>query len=117
MELNVLSNNGEVVRMQLKGEVVQTMLRAPDAMDQLLGNDAYSKRVILDMGGTVFLDSSGVGWLLLCNKRFRQAAGSLVIHSVPPLVMDMMKVMRLDRVFRIADDERSAIEQLAGGAV
>jgi anti-anti-sigma regulatory factor len=53
-----------------------------------------------------------MGWLLLCNKRFREADGRLVIHSVPPVVLDVMKVMRLDRVLKLAEDEVAALAML-----
>lgn len=115
MELNVLSTEGDLVRMELRGNVVQTTLRSPEPMGQLLGDGGYAKRVILGMADTSFVDSSGIGWLLSCNKRFRQSAGTLVIHSVPPIVLDMMKIMRLDQVFKIADDERAAQCQATGG--
>jgi anti-anti-sigma factor len=69
------------------------------------------------MGETTFLDSSGVGWLLGCNKRFRQGGGSMVLHTVPPIVLDMLKVMRLEQVLKIADDEPAAVSIMRGEPV
>jgi anti-anti-sigma factor len=113
MRLNIVSNDGGVVRVQAAGQITQGSLAAnPEPLAGLLGEGGYGRRVALGLAEATFLDSSGMGWLLLCNKRFREAAGRLVIHSVPPLVMDVIKVMRLDQVLKIADDETAALALL-----
>jgi anti-sigma B factor antagonist len=113
MQLNIVSNDGGVVRVQAAGQITQGALAAnPEPMGTLLGEGGYGRRVALGLAETTFLDSSGMGWLLLCNKRFREADGRLVIHSVPPVVLDVIKVMRLDLVLKIAEDEAAALAML-----
>jgi anti-sigma B factor antagonist len=113
MQLNIVSNDGGVVRVQAGGQITQGALAAnPEPLGVLLGEGGYGRRVALSLADATFLDSSGMGWLLLCNKRFREADGRLVIHSVPPVVLDVMKVMRLDRVLKLAEDEVAALAML-----
>ncbi len=115
MDITVLSEDPEVMRLLAKGQIVQSVLaNNPEPMSSVLGTTGFQRRVALSLADTTFIDSSGLGWLLGCNKRFRESGGALVIHSVPPIVQDVIRVMRLDRVLKIADDEKAAVA-LAGG--
>ncbi len=95
--------------LRLTGKVTGDDLRAAgcDPID-LFGADVYSKPLLIDMSGTDFLDSSGIGWLLEQHKRFRSGKGKLILHSVPPMVAKVMQLMSLNRVLQIADDEQTA---------
>jgi anti-anti-sigma factor len=109
-QLAILSSQDDVVRMQLSGQVGQAALpELSRQMEESLGPEPYRRKVLLDMAQTTFLDSSALGWFLGCNKQFREGAGILVLHSVAPVVLDVMRVMRLDRVLQIAEDERAAL--------
>lgn len=77
-----------------------------------LGEHAYQQRVLLDMGDVEMLDSSAVGWLLKCNKAFRDAGGQLVIHTVRPAARNVLKVLRVDQVLNVADSEAEAIRAI-----
>jgi anti-anti-sigma factor len=115
MRLSIVSNDGGggVVRVQAAGQITQGALAGnPEPMGPLLGEGGYGRRVALGLADATFLDSCGVGWLLLCNKRIREAAGRLVIHSVPPMILDVIKVMRLDQVLKIVEDEAAALAML-----
>jgi len=114
VKLTIVSDDGAVVRLRLLGPLNQSVLLGlPDPISSLLGTEAYAKKVIVDMREVEFVDSSGLGWLLACNKQFRNAHGRLVIHSLPPVVLDMMKVMGLERVLSIAADEQAALAMIS----
>ncbi len=114
MEILILSNDGEIVRLLIRGQVVQATLSSPEPLSEALGGNGYCRRVVLSLAETTFIDSSGIGWLLGCNKRFREGGGKLVIHSVPPIVLDMLRVMRLHEVLKVADDESGALAMIRG---
>lgn len=67
------------------------------------------RKIILDMSQTEFMDSSGIGALVSCLKMLRQAdiqAGKaepteLVLWSVNPQVVSILKMTNLDQVFNI----------------
>ncbi len=74
--------------------------------------DVYSRRVLLDLAGTEYIDSTGVSWLLTCHKRCREGGGKLVLHSLNPLVKQVLQVLKLDRVLHIADSADKARAEL-----
>ena len=113
MQLNIVSSDGAVSRLQVTGQITQGALASqPEPIGELLGEGAYARRVTLDLSEATFIDSTGLGWLLQCNKHFREAGGMLVIHSVPPVILDVVKVMRLDQVLKIVEDEAAATDAL-----
>lgn len=58
-------------------------------------------RVVLDLAGVEFVDSSGLGALIRMHKTF-EPQGRLVLCNVDPKVAQLFKVTRLERVFAIA---------------
>jgi anti-anti-sigma factor len=74
--------------------------------------DIYSRRVMFDLSGTDYIDSTGVSWILTCNKKCREAGGALVLHSINPLVKQVLGVLKLDRVLHIADNAEKARAEL-----
>ncbi len=115
MNLSIISDEGQVSRITLSGDVSQAHLSTADEpIGQLLGTDCYSGKVLLDMHGVEMIDSSGVSWLLSCDKKFRTAGGRLVLHSLSPFARDVLKVLNMHLVMSIADDERSASDLAQG---
>jgi len=117
LEVQVVSQEGNLVRMQAAGRLVHgTLAESPDPIGTLLGKDTFSRTVLLSLAQVTFIDSSGIGWLLGCRRRFREGGGKFVIHSVPPVVLDIMRVMKLEHVLRLAEDEDAALAMVQGGS-
>jgi anti-anti-sigma factor len=115
LEIKLVSREGTVVRLEAVGRLVHsTLAPRPDLIEKLLGNDAFAQTVLLSLEGVDFMDSSGIGWLLACRKQFREGGGSLVVHSVPVQVLDVIRVMRLGHVLRLAKDESAALAMAQG---
>ena len=115
MKLTVHSDNGEVLHLRVAGRIVMaTVGDQADVIPNLLDQRGYGRRVLLDLSEAEYIDSGGVSWLVISNKRFNEAGGKLVIHSVSIVVLDIFKMMRLDRVFNLADDEPAALALLQG---
>lgn len=110
MKLSVVCDEGDVLRLQASGRITQERLSSDsDRMGELLGTGGYRRKVVLGLADVDFIDSSGIGWLLRCQKRFREADGKLVIHSVVPMVSEILKMLRLHLVFQMADNESAAL--------
>jgi anti-sigma B factor antagonist len=109
MRLALVSDAGACAKLRLAGQVTQESL-APgaDLFIDALGDDVYARKVLVDLTEAEFIDSSGVGWLLNCHKKFRQAGGGLFLHSIPPLVYRTLQVLRMDMVLKLAKDEAEA---------
>ena len=102
MKLSIAQDDGQCVRIAVQGRVTQREL-APlaEPLQDLLGPKGYSRQVRLDLSDTNYLDSSGVGWLLICHKRIRQAGGSLTLQAPHPIVANVLRVLNLEKVFDI----------------
>ena len=115
MELEKVSDDGNVLRLKAKGCVKQSAATVElEPLGALLGERGYGRKVLLDLSEADFVESSGLSWLLVCHKRFRQAGGKVVLHSVPVVVMQVLQVLSLDRAFDMADDDSAALGILKG---
>jgi len=102
MKLSLATDDGQRMCVAVTGEVTQrdiNPLREPLA--ELLGPSGYGRQVRLDLSDASYIDSGGVGWLLTCHKRMRQAGGKLTLYSPHPIVANVLKVLKLEKVFEI----------------
>ncbi|OHB81672.1 MAG: hypothetical protein A2V98_06875 [Planctomycetes bacterium RBG_16_64_12] len=83
-------------------------------MRQLLDNRGHPPAVVLSLAKTPFIDSSGLSWLVTTHRRFCEAGGKLVLHSTPPTLLDLLKMMRLELALNLADDESAALRAIRG---
>jgi anti-anti-sigma factor len=115
MKLCVLSDDGDAVSVEIAGKVTQAKASPfDDPLGELLGSDGYGRDVLLDMSQVEVLDSSGIGWLLTCQKRFREAGGALVLHSLSPMSRNVIKVLNMHAVFKMASSGEEALRMLEG---
>jgi anti-anti-sigma factor len=93
----------------VSGEVREDDVSRPrDPLEALLGARSYGRQVLLDLSGVEAIDSSGIAWLVRRQRHMRQSGGELILHSASPPVSQILKKLRMDRVFSIADDRESA---------
>jgi len=71
---------------------------------------------LLSMADLPVLDTRRIGWLLAAHRRFDEAGGRLVLHSVRLQAQESLEFLRLDRVLHIAKDEAAALESLRPSA-
>ena len=79
-----------------------------DPLAERCGNDIYKERVIIDMSGSDYIDSSGVGWLVSSHKKFVTAGGCLALHSFQPEVKKTFAVLRMEYVLNLCEDQERA---------
>lgn len=63
--------------------------------------DSRCKEVVVDLQEVRFIDSSGVGVLLHIQRKAMGESRPLVLHGVRPAVQQVIRLLRLDRVFLI----------------
>ena len=63
--------------------------------------DPHLKEVILDFADTYFIDSSGIGALVICHKLCVAKSAQLRLVNVPSQVMMALSLTELDKVFLI----------------
>ncbi len=75
--------------------------------------DQGEHRAVLDMGEVEFVDSTGLGAVLSLLKRL-PPGGNLVLCGCRPAVLELLRLTRLDRVFRTFGAESEAVASFSG---
>ncbi len=69
---------------------------------------AGRRRIVVDLGATSFMDSSGLGALIGCLKSARQAEGDLRIAAPNEQVSMVLRLSNVDRILRSYDSAAEA---------
>lgn len=102
-----------VIRPQ--GEV--DVYTAPTLKEHLLGAfDSGRTRMVIDLSGVGFLDSSGLGVLVGALKRANEASGALRIVCSSDPILKIFRLTGLDAVFAIDPDIDSATSAIFSDA-
>ncbi|MBK4735399.1 STAS domain-containing protein [Noviherbaspirillum pedocola] len=80
------------------------------AMQELIGRG--EKRLVLDLEGVDFMDSSGLGAMVSVLKALG-GTGALAVCNVRGGVLSLFKLTRMDKVFAIADTREDALRRAA----
>jgi anti-sigma B factor antagonist len=75
--------------------------------------NAGNKRIVLDLAGVDFIDSSGLGAIVSSLKSIGDD-GDLVISGINDTVMTLFRLTRMNRVFQIFSTEEEALKALSG---
>jgi anti-sigma B factor antagonist len=79
-----------------------------DAVHKLV--EQGQKKIILNLAGVDYIDSSGVGELVGCYTTVRKAGGELKLLNLTQKVQDVLHVTKLYTVFDVRDDEFKAVK-------
>ncbi|MDB5282503.1 MAG: anti-sigma-factor antagonist [Bacteroidota bacterium] len=74
--------------------------------------EAGSKKVLFNMAGMKFINSTGLGMLLTALSKTRNAGGEVALCSLPDQMKKLLQMTKLESVFNTRPDEESAIEFL-----
>ena len=72
-------------------------------------------RILLNLAGVQYIDSSGLGALVSAYTSARKADGELKLVNLPEKVDNLMQVTKLYTVFDIKNDEAAAVKSFARG--
>ena len=103
VELNVSSRSqGDHVVVTAAGEI--DLYTAPKLQADLAGiiDATPAARVVIDMSGVEFCDSTGMNVLLSALRQVRERGGELELAAPRPAVMKILQVTGLDTVFTIS---------------
>jgi anti-sigma B factor antagonist len=110
MEIMVDTREGGVAVLRLEGRL--DMLSAADVKQRIAQTvEGGHRRLVVDLGGVGFLDSSGLGALIGGLKAARLAGGDLRIARPSEQARMILELTTLDRVLRPYD----SVEEAAGG--
>jgi anti-sigma B factor antagonist len=109
-ELNIGKRQaGDVVILDLNGEVrigdSATALRS--AIRGLVAGG--NKKILLNLGGVKYIDSSGIGELIANYTTVGRDGGQLKLLNLTEKVQDLLVITKLLTVFDVYDEESEAL--------
>lgn len=81
--------------------------------DILRVTDNSNSKIIIDLRGIEYIDSSGFGCFLTVMKASRSNYGIMKFANPEPRVMDLFKTLHLHTVFQIYDDLENCVRSFS----
>ncbi len=72
-----------------------------------------TKKIVIDLGGVSYLDSTGIGELVGAYTNAYNAEAVVKLSSLPDKIYDLLQITRLVTVFEIHKDEAAAIQSFS----
>jgi anti-sigma B factor antagonist len=66
-----------------------------------LVDEEHRQSVLLDFTKVRYLSSQAIGMIIGLQKKLSQSQGSLELSGVSPQLMQLLKITKLDRIFKI----------------
>lgn len=90
-----------------------TVPQLRDGLQRLV--DAGDRQVVVDMAGVGFMDSSGLGTLVVMFRSLRDVGGRLCLAAVRPAVHSILRITSVDRVIDVYDNVQAAEAEVPSG--
>jgi anti-sigma B factor antagonist len=68
---------------------------------------------VIDLGSIQYMQSSDIGVLITLKRRIDARKGKVVLVNVDPFIYDILRTMRIDKLFTIAPDLTAALKALS----
>ena len=100
MEINAKSVDRNLL-LELSGEIDHHSARNTMREMELAVDAALPKKLVLDMTGVTFMDSSGIALILRAQQRMRLLDGSLLVCHVPEQAKRVLDAAGIGRLVTI----------------
>jgi len=114
MEITEAEEEG-IVDLRLSGEID---LHASPKLRERLHEIAQreTSALVIDFSGVAYIDSSGLATLVEYVREAKAHNGKLALHGLQPKVKMVFELVRLNELFAIQPDKKSAIAAVRSGA-
>jgi anti-sigma B factor antagonist len=68
------------------------------------------KKMLLNFRNVEYLSSAALGKLIKLNNKMKETGGKLVLCNINPEIYEVFVITRLDKLFKIKDDEQEALQ-------
>lgn len=101
---------GDVTVIRCEGRI--TLGLATNTLRNLMREalESGSTKLLLDFGGAVQLDSTGIGELVGALSLANEKGAALKLAQMPPKIRELLRITRLDTVFDVEEDFQQALE-------
>ncbi len=116
MKLEIHQREKEgIVILALRGALVagESVSNLRETLRSLL--DEKRLNVILDLAGVDYIDSTGLGALVVCYTSLRKAGGKLALVNLNRRGIELLVLTKLSTVFEIFNDEQQAVNSFFPG--
>ena len=112
MNIDVERKNGHAV-VSMHGTLIgpEKSQQLKQQLEELSKTDI--NKIIIDMQNVNFTDSTGIGVLIICFKKVKQAGGNLIIANANATVRNILSITKLDNIFQIYDSVDEAESSLS----
>jgi anti-anti-sigma factor len=86
-------------------QIAQQLYRLIDAEDR--------RKIVMDFEKVQYLSSQAIGIVMNMNKKLMVLKGKLILCSVGPKLMELIKITRLDKVLMIKPTQAEAVKVVA----
>ena len=107
----------QVERLEIADAIVLTVQGSVDitSSPELRGElkaalDRKVPRIVVDMGGVTFVDSSGLATLIEALQRTQAYEGKVVLCNLTQAVLGVFELANLDHIFKILPTRAAALE-------
>jgi anti-sigma B factor antagonist len=70
------------------------------------------RKLVLDLGGLEFIDSAGLGMLVMCAGAMEEAGGRMCVATAHPRILHVFEITHLERMVAVHADAESACQSL-----
>lgn len=114
MEIQQREREGIVI-LDLTGEL--TVGGAASALREKLRElaEAGRNQIVLNLAGVDFIDSTGLGAMVVCYTTLQKAGGRLVLLNLKRRQLELLVLTKLSTVFEVFDDQQEAVNSFFPG--
>ncbi len=69
-------------------------------------------RLIINLGGVPYIDSSGLGELVRCFTSMRRSGGRVALTTLKPRLIDLFRITKLSDIFETFESDEAAVDSL-----
>jgi len=108
LKIEILSADKGVTVVRLSGELdAHTFQSLDKALQKLFVQQHY--KIVMDMGGVVYLSSAGIGTLVSATIKCNANGGNLIMCKVTDRCNDVLTLLGLNETLQFADDLQPAL--------
>jgi anti-sigma B factor antagonist len=104
-----------VMTLTIEGELdLATAPKVRDPLERAI--ESGISRIVVDMLGCGFIDSTGLGVLLHAAKRLEEKDGAMALVCVDDQIKRLLELTMIDRTIPVFDTRERALAEISGAA-
>ncbi len=106
-------NNLDIAILEPRGSIIggeetdELKAKAKDLLEQ--GN----KKLIIDLGGVTYVNSSGIGALVSIHSMYQKSAGKIKLCNMSKGIENVFVITKLTSVFDVTEEREEAIKKFS----